>query len=131
MLRRRHVAGICLMLLASSTFAASSQERDGDGTTVIRAGRLFDSESGVFLPARDIVVRGEAVIDVRPQGTAPPGARVIDLRQYTVIPGLIDSHTHLLTWRSVAQEDAGSVEVDEPALRVLRAASRARTYLFE
>lgn len=116
-----------MTLLGAATLPGSAQERTD--TTVIHAARLFDSERGAFLSARDIVVSGGVVIDVRPPGSVPTGARVIDLRDYTVLPGLIDAHTHLLMWRTVAQEEVGSVAAEEPALRTLRAAARARTYL--
>ena len=55
---------------------------------VIRAGRVFDSENGAFLPARDIIVRGNLIESVGENLPVPAGARVIDLRRYTVLPGL-------------------------------------------
>lgn len=123
------IAGLCATLFLAGALSVPAQERTGTPTTIIRAGRLFDSEHGVFVPAQDIVVRGNVVEGVRPSGPVPAGARVIDLRGYTVLPGLIDAHTHLLTWRSVAQEEGGTWTPEEPTLRVLRAASRARSYL--
>lgn len=67
-----------------------------DGTvTVIRAGHLIDTESGRMLDAQTIVVRDGIIADVGPSVAAPAGARIVDLKGYTVLPGLMDAHTHL------------------------------------
>jgi imidazolonepropionase-like amidohydrolase len=63
--------------------------------TVIRAGHVVDTESGRILDAQTIVIRDGIIDDVAPNAAAPPGARVVDLTGYTVLPGLIDAHTHL------------------------------------
>ena len=65
--------------------------------TVIRAGRLVDVERGQTLTNQLIVIEGTRIREVRPAGTQVPArARVIDLSEYTVLPGLIDLHTHLV-----------------------------------
>ena len=83
-----------ILLLVFGVFAQPQQQNQA--VTVIRAGRLFDSENGVFLPARDIIVKGNLIESVGENLPVPGGAQVIDLRRYTVLPGLIDAHTHLL-----------------------------------
>jgi imidazolonepropionase-like amidohydrolase len=65
--------------------------------TVIRAGRLVDTDKGEVRQDQLVFVRGERIQSVQP-GSAriPSGANVIDLRRFTVTPGLIDCHAHLI-----------------------------------
>src|SRR5260370_18991945 len=63
----------------------------------VRAGRLFDSKSGQQLSRQVVLVQGERITEVgsEDQIKIPAGARVIDLSQATVLPGLIDGHSHV------------------------------------
>jgi len=63
--------------------------------TVIQAGHLVDTEAGRVLNEQTILVRDGLIADVGPTVQVPAGARIVDLRGYTVLPGLIDAHTHL------------------------------------
>ncbi len=63
--------------------------------TVIRAGHLIDTESGCVLDSRMLLVRDGVIAEMGAAIEVPAGARVVDLSGYTVLPGLIDAHTHL------------------------------------
>jgi imidazolonepropionase-like amidohydrolase len=63
----------------------------------IRAGRLVDVERGEVLRDQVVIVKGDRIQAVQPASARiPAGARVVDLSRATVVPGLIDCHTHLV-----------------------------------
>ena len=124
---------ILLLSLALSAPPMLAQAPPGTGVTEIRTGQLFDSERGIMLPARDIIVRGTLVDTVGEDLPVPEGAQIIDLSGYTVLRGLIDAHTHLLYLEdlrsNLATEGIRAVVMEGTPLRALRAAGRGRTYL--
>ena len=71
------------------------------GVVAVRAGRLFDSKAGQMLKGQVVLLSGERITEVGPEAQVkiPAGAQVIDLRQATVLPGLIDAHTHMFNQR--------------------------------
>ncbi|MBS0388532.1 MAG: amidohydrolase family protein, partial [Proteobacteria bacterium] len=69
--------------------------RADEGATVIRAGHMVDTELGRVVGPQMILVRGGRIAEVGQQISVPADARVVDLHDYTVLPGLIDAHTHL------------------------------------
>jgi imidazolonepropionase-like amidohydrolase len=88
-----------MLLFALTVFAAlvPSQLRDTTPAApiVIRAGRLIDGRGGPALTNAVIVIRGERIAAVGTGLTIPTGAKIIDLSRATVLPGLIDCHTHI------------------------------------
>jgi len=64
---------------------------------VVRAGKLLDVKSGKLLANQAIVIEGDRITSVGPASElkASPSEKVIDLPNATVLPGLIDAHTHL------------------------------------
>jgi imidazolonepropionase-like amidohydrolase len=81
---------LCLSQRGSADSAAAPAP-----VTVIRAGKLIDVEAGRLLLNQIIVIRGSKIDAVGAKVTIPEGARVIDLSNMTVLPGLVDCHTHL------------------------------------
>jgi imidazolonepropionase-like amidohydrolase len=63
--------------------------------TAIRAGRLIDPDSGTVLTNQVILIKDRKISAVGASLPIPPNATVIDLSGKTVLPGLIDCHTHV------------------------------------
>ena len=67
----------------------------------VRAGHLFDSKTGQMLTKQVVLISGDRITEVGPasQVKIPSGTEVINLSQSTVLPGLIDAHTHMFNQR--------------------------------
>ena len=64
-------------------------------TVVIRAGHMLDVKTGKILTGQMIVIQGDKIANVGGGARVPSDATVIDLPNATVLPGLIDAHTHI------------------------------------
>src|SRR5438067_7060217 len=89
------------MLAAISTIAlvaaSLAQAPAAPAVIVIRAGMLIDGKSGKPRHEQVIIIRGDRIesVSAASSSKAPAGATVIDLSKATVLPGFIDSHTHI------------------------------------
>jgi imidazolonepropionase-like amidohydrolase len=85
------VAAVTLFALITQAVAQQSTQR-----VVIRAGHLLDVKSGKMLSDQAIVIEGDNIVGVGPASATPAAdATTINLPNATVLPGLIDAHTHL------------------------------------
>jgi|KBSSwiStaDraftv2_1062776.scaffolds.fasta_scaffold00009_284 imidazolonepropionase-like amidohydrolase len=85
-MRTLAAAGLAFALLALDAPAE---------TIALKAGKLVDPETGTSSAAQTIVVEDGKITAVGAGVAVPKGARVIDLSGYSVLPGLVDAHTHL------------------------------------
>ncbi len=102
------------------------------GVTAIRAGRLIDPDTGTVSTDQIILVAGGRISAVGRGLAIPTGATVIDLSKASVMPGLVDAHTHLCM-QVVAARDHGSYYYttlnDPDAFRAVEGVANARAML--
>ena len=89
------VAALVLVLVAQPRAAQTGRPGSTSKTTAIRAGHLIDGRGGPPVANAIILIDGKRIVAVGPGISIPVGARIIDLSKSTVLPGLIDCHTHI------------------------------------
>ena len=95
----RHMLRTISIIGLVAAFAVTLHAQDSAPkarTVIVRAGHLLDVKTGKTLANQSIVIEGDKIARIA-GGDAPvlPGAQVVDLSNATVLPGLIDAHTHL------------------------------------
>jgi imidazolonepropionase-like amidohydrolase len=92
-LANRTLLALCVFLLYPLT--ASAQESGAPQLIAIRAGKLIDVEAGRAPSNQVVLIQDRKITAVGENIAIPAGATIIDLSKMTVLPGLIDCHTHL------------------------------------
>jgi len=122
-----------LVFALAFTACCSAQVPSSQPVTAIRAGILIDGKSSQPRHNQVIVIRGNRVESVFDAASAriPSGATIIDLSQSTVLPGLIDSHTHIFLQGEDPAQGGYDANILWPplALRAIRAGVAARRAL--
>ena len=123
-----------LLLAVCAVLPARAQDsRAAVPATVIRAGVLIDGESNAPRRNQVIIIRGNQIVEVADAAAAhvPAGAAVIDLSQATVLPGMIDAHTHIFLQGEDPNEGGYDVQLLKYplAFRAARATVSARRAL--
>ena len=112
---QRALALLLLLCLTACTHAQNAPKLAPPSAVVLRAARMFDPRDGKILNSAVVIIEGERVVAAGANLPAPAGARVYDLGDVTLLPGLIDAHTHItyhfdktgrfgLTWDATADE---------------------------
>src|SRR5678815_76536 len=126
------------MLLDRSSFAAmllslglTLSASAAEPVTVLRAARLYDGKADVVVTPGLVGVSEGRVVAAGSNVQVPPGARVIELGDSTLLPGLIDAHTHLsfessLDWK---QDQLDSLKKPITELAILATEYARRTLL--
>jgi imidazolonepropionase-like amidohydrolase len=130
---KRVVGALVTAALCIGVVAATGQTPAGPATrslpiTVVKAGRLLDPETGTAAANQVIIIEGEKIKSVGPNLAIPAGATVIDLSKLTVLPGLVDAHTHMgMTYKEQPENNYYYLTyiMESSPLRAIEAASNS------
>ena len=127
---------LILLLITSSLFSKAQQPLK----YLIKTGKLFDSERGIFLSGMNILVNGSRIEEVKKDkdvtSEEKKNYKLVDLSDKVVTPGLIDSHTHLLFREELhagmdyaTMSLVNSLTMQGDAYRAIYGSVRAKAYL--
>src|SRR6202167_4150533 len=128
----RHLCLLAVSMLCVAPSLAQRQQQapQSQEKILIKAGKLVDVRACKVLTNQNILVEGDRITQVGPNVAAPVGARTIDLSNATVLPGLIDNHTHVLLQAHPTQSDYDEQLIKESiAYRAIRATVSANIAL--
>jgi len=135
-MRRRLSAGLFVVVSAvwcgRPPSAAAPDSAPRPSPIVIKAGRLIDGTSAAPRRNQLVFIRGERIEKIADAGASiPSGAKVVDLSSATLLPGLIDSHTHIFLWGEDPDKGGYDANILKAAfaLRAARATLAARRAL--
>jgi imidazolonepropionase-like amidohydrolase len=93
---RLSLAAVMMAVVPLSSIGVPGQDPAASAPIVLKPAAVLDPQSGELTRGATVVVRGDRIEAVGPSVKKPPGARVIELGGLTLLPGLIDAHTHVL-----------------------------------
>src|SRR6266581_2154556 len=120
---------IIVLLIPSFVFAQTTSAKNSDSSRLIaiRAARLLDVNNGKLIDNAVVIVTADRITAVGSALAIPNGSQIIDLGDVTLLPGLIDCHTHLMASSS---DDYGKMLLTKSqAYRALEGAANARKTL--
>lgn len=134
-MRRSSALGLLALALGAGAPVLRAQAPpSAPRATIVRAARLIDGVSDAVRQSHALLVEGDRILAVGPAAEvarrAPAGAVELDLGDATLLPGLIDAHTHLLLQGDITQQDYDEQLLKESTpYRTIRATVAARTAL--
>jgi imidazolonepropionase-like amidohydrolase len=123
------IASACVALFLGTAQAQQTQPQETP-VFVVKAARMIDGRSDTVIAPAIVVIRGKKIETVGAGAALPSAAKVIDLGDATILPGLIDAHVHVLLQGDVTSEDYDSQLFRESMpYRALRASRAVRIAL--
>src|SRR5262245_4239491 len=116
---------LLLVVACASLLSVGPAFAQSNVVSAIKCGRLINPVDGSVTQNAVIIVRGDRIEQVGAAVKIPDGAKVIDLSAYTVLPGLIDCHTHVML-QPEDERGAPPVVTKSQAFRTVQAVAAAK-----
>src|SRR5256885_4950676 len=97
--------GVVLLFSMYPRLLGQTKDKAAPKKMAIRAGHLIDGKADTPASNVLILIEGDQIVSLTPGGSAPTGTEFIDLSKGTVLPGLVDTHTHVLLNGDITAED--------------------------
>ena len=123
---RTHTPMLAALVMVAA-WGPTSHAQTSPSPIMVKAGRLIDGRGGAPISPAMVRIEGDRIVAVGTALPVPPGARVIDLGRATLLPGLIDLHTHMTDKFGIHWEEA--LVTTTPAEAALWGARNARVTL--